>query len=206
MNKRDGKSRKELEREARKQDILEMAAQLFALRGFHEVKVDDIADGVGLSKGTIYLYFENKENLFFSILMERFKALNTRLQAAVDENDNFHERLNKFIYTYLHFFKENEAFYKIVHSEKTRMSMESHYKLHEYGKISYFKLFEMVIQLIKEGVEAGELRSMEPRSIALSLVGILNMYIYRSIFQSSDRDVEVEVNEIIDLFLNGAKR
>ena len=54
-------NRKEMEKEARKKDILDAAARLFSEKGFHEVKVDDIAEKVGLSKGTIYLYYENKD-------------------------------------------------------------------------------------------------------------------------------------------------
>jgi len=197
-------SRKEQEKQARKRDILEAAARLFAMHGFHDVKVDDIAEAVGLSKGTIYLYFENKDNLFFSMLSERLEALDQKLSQALHVEDHFLKQLRQFVLTYLGFFRENESFYKIVHSEKTRMSMESHYKLHEYGKNTYIKLFDLIVKLAAQGIANGELRPADPKDLSLSLVGILNMFIYNNVFQGATDTVEDEAEKIIQLFLHGA--
>ena len=68
-------SRKEREKEARKQDILEIAARLFSNRDFHEVTVDEIAEEVGLSKGTLYLYFKNKDELIHEVLTLFFREM-----------------------------------------------------------------------------------------------------------------------------------
>jgi len=46
--------------------ILEVAETVFAEKGFHATKVDEIASRAGVAKGTVYLYFKSKEHLFFS--------------------------------------------------------------------------------------------------------------------------------------------
>lgn len=204
LNSKKRISRKDREKEARKRDILEVAAQLFASRGFHDVKVDDIAESVGLSKGTIYLYFENKDNLFLAMLTERLEAFDKQLSQAVRAEASFHEQLERFIYSYLTFFRENESFYKIVHSEKTRMSIENHYKLHEYSQSSYLKISELITKMVAQGIEEGALRPLDPQSLGLSLVGILNMIIYHSIFMGVLVSLKEDTAMIMNLFLYGA--
>ena len=105
--------RKEKEKEARKKDILEVATVLFSEKGYHEVKVDEIAEKVGLSKGTIYLYYENKEALFHSIILKKTKMLELQLESSINTEDSFIRSLESFVHTFLTFFNENESFFKI---------------------------------------------------------------------------------------------
>ena len=58
------KDRREREKEQRRNDILKAAEKLFLSREYDDVSMNDIAQEVELSKATIYLYFENKEELF----------------------------------------------------------------------------------------------------------------------------------------------
>src|SRR5437879_6763477 len=50
--------------------ILEAARSVFAEKGYHDARMEDIAEMVGVSKRTLYLYFENKEELFTAICAE----------------------------------------------------------------------------------------------------------------------------------------
>ena len=79
----DTQQRREQEKQARKNEIIEAALQLFSEKSFHEVTMDEIAIRVGLSKGTVYLYFENKDDLFFSIIKEKSTSFLERLRAAI---------------------------------------------------------------------------------------------------------------------------
>ncbi|MFC1568622.1 TetR/AcrR family transcriptional regulator [bacterium] len=199
-------SRKELEKEARKQDILEIAAELFAKKDFHSVTVDEIAEKIGLSKGTIYLYFDTKENLFFSILIERTKSLMKALQNAVHANEPFNLSIYQFVLTFLEFFQKNVAYFKLMHSEKTRSSIEAHYQMHDYADEIVNKFIASISQLLKRGVEEKYLKSMDILPMAKMLAGILNTFTFYRIFSSSDVSPEEETEMIIDLFLNGVKK
>jgi AcrR family transcriptional regulator len=59
-----------LGKEIRSQDILSAALELFAEKGFAATRLDDIAARAGVSKGTVYLYFSNKEDLFRAVIHE----------------------------------------------------------------------------------------------------------------------------------------
>jgi len=205
LNNQSKPNRKELEKEARKKDIIDVAAKLFSERDFHDVKVDDIAEQVGLSKGTLYLYFDNKDNLFFSVIIERAKVLYARLEQASQCDKDFLDCLHKFVSTYLGFFREHEAFFKIIHSEKTRLDMESHYKMHDYSRDVLMSLFKVVIELMQNGQTSGMLRKDNPRTLSKILVALLNVYTFQRIILGEKTTHEDDVKEVVDYFLNGAK-
>ena len=66
-------NRKEREREFRRKEILLAARQVFALRGFANATLDEIAEQAEYGKGTLYNYFESKEQLFESVISDGFK-------------------------------------------------------------------------------------------------------------------------------------
>ena len=61
--------RKEREKQARQDAILEAAREIFFAKGLDQATIDDIAEKAELSKGTIYLYFKSKEELYISVFM-----------------------------------------------------------------------------------------------------------------------------------------
>ena len=65
----------------RQDDILDAAADLFASRAFHEVRLDDIAARAHISKGTVYLYWSSKEEVYLAVIRRGFAAVLDRLFA-----------------------------------------------------------------------------------------------------------------------------
>ena len=197
-------TRKEREREARKQDILEVAARFFSERDFHEVTVDEIAEAVGLSKGTLYLYFKNKDDLFYTIVVEKTQSLLRRLQEAVRCTAPFVDCLRNVVRIHCIFFQENVAYFKIMHSEKTRMSAESQYRLNNYAKETFQTYLAIFTELVNNGQTAGVLRRDEPLSLVKALRGILNAYVFHFVFTEDETQLVDGVDQIVDLYLNGA--
>lgn len=196
-------SRKEQEKLARKHDILEAGLQLFAEKDFHEVTVDEIAERVGLSKGTLYLYFKNKEDLFFSIVQDKTDLLYKRLHAAIECDRSFIDCLRNFVHTFLVFFEEHKPYFKIVHSEKTRISIDDHYRFQQFGMNAFQMFFDLIIELIEIGKKQKVIRNIEPVMLAKNLRGILNSFTFHRVFLGSQETVEQETDCIVDLFLQG---
>lgn len=71
---------KEQEKEQRRQYITNAAEKLFFSRGYENVTMDDIAKEVGLTKKSLYLYFKNKEALFFTVVLRGTRILNALVQ------------------------------------------------------------------------------------------------------------------------------
>lgn len=70
-------------KEEKRRRILLAAEELLAARSSHEVKLDEVAERAGIGKGTIYLYFRDKENLFFEVTMSGFEELCALIRGAV---------------------------------------------------------------------------------------------------------------------------
>ena len=68
--------------------ILEAAAKLFASQPFHKVLLSGVAEEAAVGKGTLYIYFKNKEDLFLSVLCNGLSRLSAHLRERMDEETN----------------------------------------------------------------------------------------------------------------------
>ena len=73
--------------------ILDAAAELFASRPFHRVLLSDVAAAARVGKGTLYLYFNGKDDLYLAVLFREFSALVERLHAHMDEDAPAREQM-----------------------------------------------------------------------------------------------------------------
>lgn len=74
-------------KEKAKERIIEAAQTVFSAKGYHDTRMEDIAEKVGVSKRTLYIYFENKEELFKAMCAEAPKAVSEMLQSCLKGND-----------------------------------------------------------------------------------------------------------------------
>ncbi len=74
--------------EEKRLKILAAAARLFATQPFHKVLLSDVAEVAGVGKGTLYTYFQSKEDLYFSVLHSGFSDLVARLRVQIDEESH----------------------------------------------------------------------------------------------------------------------
>jgi AcrR family transcriptional regulator len=79
--------------EERKAQILEAAKESFTERGFHKTRMSDIAEASGLSKGTLYWYFESKDAIILSLLERVFEPELQDLKSLLNDDQSAKERL-----------------------------------------------------------------------------------------------------------------
>src|SRR5438874_2547098 len=141
--------------EERPRQIIEAALAVFGERGLAAARLDDIAKRAGLSKGTIYLYFPNKEELFREVVRSTVVSkLEEREQALLGAAGPATEVLDKFMRTYWKFIRSSEfaPIFRLVHAE-----------IHNFPDLAAFYAEEVVARghkliatLIEKGVESGE--------------------------------------------------
>ena len=90
-------TRKEKERQARRQLIMDAALVVFAYRGFHAAKLEDVAERAEFGKATLYSYFATKEDLFEAVLEDSFSQLLVRAEEAFSFDGPFEERLDRYV-------------------------------------------------------------------------------------------------------------
>jgi TetR/AcrR family transcriptional regulator len=105
--------RKEREKEQRRNDIIDAAEKLFFSRGFDGVSMDDIAKEVELGKGTLYLYFKNKDSLFFAIALRRARAMHEKMVECVESRATGREKSRKMGEILFEFARQNQDYYRL---------------------------------------------------------------------------------------------
>ncbi len=196
-----GKTRKDVLTEFRHQEILEAACQVFAERGFREATLDEIAGKAGLAKGTLYLYFSSKEEIFQSVMYSRLSELMARMRTAVSSGSTAAERIRNIIKARLEFFRSDEAFWRIYYTEFGQLCQQRHVKDERFREL-FLQATQLVAPVLQEGMERGELRRMPPMAAAMALLDLLRntMALYLMGMQKEEVDLE---QFVFDLFWGG---
>lgn len=106
------KSLKEKEKEERRKYIIDVAEKLFLDKGYDNVPMSDIAEEVGVNRATIYLYFKNKDSLYFAVLLRGLHIIREAFQKAVREDQNGLERLISLCQAFFDYYQEYPEYYR----------------------------------------------------------------------------------------------
>lgn len=117
IRKKSG-ARRERKRAALRHDILEAAVALFQKHGYENFSLRQVAEEIGYSPTTIYLYFDNKDDLLFHAALEGFDKFGKMLQAAYNASDNPLERLRLEGQAYVAFGLENPVNYRLMFMQR----------------------------------------------------------------------------------------
>ncbi len=186
----------------RKQQILQAALEVFGNSGFQTAGISDIARKAKIAEGTLYFYFKNKEDLFFSIpaqLIEEFcKGLEFHLQGIKDAP----EKLRKIIWFYLYFFKTNPVYARILMLE---MSVSKRFsKAITFDRVKAFT--DIVLGIIKEGQEEGFIRKDRDACLVRDiLLAVLEYRVARWLLNEGNCDLLENYSEICDFIFDGIK-
>src|SRR5260370_6740631 len=106
--------RREQQKEELRQAILEAASALFVEQGYHGFSMRQLAERIGYSAATLYLYFRDKDDLLFTVVDEGYTRFARQLaEAAVSSNEPW-ERLNRLSQAYITFGLRNPVYYQLM--------------------------------------------------------------------------------------------
>lgn len=175
--------------------ILDAAEMVFAEKSFSKAKISDIAKIANVSDGTIYEYFDSKENLLFSIPSRHFERYADKLQDFFNIND-YGRRLRQLInYTFLYFLR-NPNFLKVF-----ILKIQLNHNFYTSGTYSSYKKFiDYFEDIIREGREDGAFeRDMNARVIRNMFLGAFNHMILRWLILGEKTDRLHEVDSLSQL-------
>ncbi|MDD1691088.1 MAG: TetR/AcrR family transcriptional regulator [Methanoregula sp.] len=150
--------RKQREKEMRRNEIIDTAEKLFYKKGFDAVTMDEIADIVEISKGSIYVYFKNKDSLFMHIVFRKWEEFGQYLLGQMGKGKTGEQKIRIMIQCFVDFAKENREYNDLATTHgpliMRRMDKEDQQKMQEIGGRYYPYLF----QAIGEGQQDGSIR------------------------------------------------
>jgi len=158
------KERKARERIDKRELILRSAHQIFIDRGFDEVSIRNIADEIEFSPSTIYLYFKDKNEIFYALHTEAFKVFNTYVAEIVSIKDPF-ERLIALGRKFIAFARKYPKYYEIMFI--TKSPMDCH--LNKDKWVEGAKAHSFLEGLVMECQAKGRFKKYDPQILALSI-------------------------------------
>jgi TetR/AcrR family transcriptional regulator len=204
---------KEREREQRRNDIINAARKLFVDRDFDEVSMDEIAENIGLGKSTLYLYFKNKEALYFAIELRGIQIWVEMVKEEVKKGKTGLEKLILYINATREFSKKYPNCLRMLYSptnNKKQFDMNKLNSSEEFQEVRglFKELMFIGIDLIQTGKNDGEIRpDVDPveATVLLSVIinGMVNMGSWsKEILESKGINEQKFINDTGDLFLH----
>jgi AcrR family transcriptional regulator len=155
--------------EQKRLKILSTAAELFAAHPFHKVLLSDVAEAAGVGKGTLYIYFKSKDDLYLSVLYSGFSQLVERMQRRLDKEQlSPMENLEAAIRQIVRFAFQNPHMFELMRTVPWRNVIES---TQWSGKRNELK--EILESIIRRGIASGEFSDPHPELTARFIPGLV---------------------------------
>lgn len=142
--------RKDREKEDLHKSILKAAREVFLEKGYHMTSIRTIAEKIEYSPTTIYLYFKDKDAIFYALHIEGFAMLNSRMSVLFSVSDPF-ERLKAMGKIYLEFALENPDFYDLMFVQKAPIETLEEEETWQEGQSAFDGLKITIQQCIDKG-------------------------------------------------------
>lgn len=207
------------------QRILLAAEEVFSRRGYVQATLDEIIALADTGKGTVYKYFGNKDNLFYTLVASKIKPFLQCLQEVVASGKSTSEKIRSYMLALLPFLRDNKDLYRILWYEVSgnqrgfhpvflndgSWEMSSLYgdtlSEDEYNRILRYRnlIREQVlclVTIISEGMETGFMKQGQPTITAHHLFGGVTMSVLHYVGQPEFTDAEL-ADLIVDRFLYG---
>jgi AcrR family transcriptional regulator len=142
-----------------KRQILEAAMSLFETHGYDGFSLRQVAEAIGYSPTTIYLYFKDKNELLFHIAYEGFRDFGLALKAAYDSSNDSHERIWRIGRAYFDFGLSHPVHYRLMFMQRGEFLAQTA----PDGYSDFIDSFGIVTQALTEAIKQGKIRPFEPQ-------------------------------------------
>ncbi len=166
--------RREREKEQRRNTILDAAEKVFFSKGLNLTTMDEVAEKAELSKGTLYLYFKSKEELFFGIACRALTLLKEMFEAAANSKPTGLEKVRAIGEAHYNYSQKYPHYFNmVVHYESSQINQVEFdsvlQQCHQLGK----GVMEVLVRAVDDGLRDGTLRSdLDPVRTAYLLRGL----------------------------------
>ena len=186
----------------RRESIIQAAIEVFSRKDFKSASISEIAQKAGVADGTIYQYFKNKEDLFFSIPVEKTNEFRSQLELHLQGISGALSKLRKFVWYFLYFFKTNPEYGRILMLEM-RVS-KSFVKTKTYAFLK--QSVSPALDIIAEGQKEGLIRTDVDIYILRHLVlGTLEHMVSRWLLKGEKYDLLEHHQEVSRILIDGLR-
>jgi TetR/AcrR family transcriptional regulator len=156
--------------------ILAAAVAEFAEHGIAGARTDAIAGAARVNKALLYYYFRDKDALYAAVLDHVFSGLVAQVEPVLDSSLAPREKMLAYLGAYFDYIAANPQFPRVVQAEWMRLGARGGAPMQRIAKKYFRPVFEKVAGVLREGIEAGEFRPVNPMDFMPTIVGIIIFY------------------------------
>lgn len=195
-------NRRERKKEETKENIISSAVTLFRENGFQETSMEGISEKADVSKGTLYNYFQDKESILVAYFQTYIEIHGPEFKTSIKNIKELEQRLNyllDFAFQILENNKDLATFY-------LKFRMQSFLESNPFDDPQRSGVENLVFGIIKEAQQNKEIRADIPAlTLARSFQFLIRSYLISIIYTKEPLDFKIMKEQLIGLFLNGAK-
>ena len=183
-----------------KRKIFEASMKLFAEKGYDATSIEEITANVGVAKGTLYYHFTSKEEIFYFLVEEGIKLMQNSIDIKTSKLNNYIDKLKAIVLIQIKVVVKYENLITILLSQfwgKEERNQKC--KEHVYNYIS------KVEEIVKEGIEKGEIKKGNPEAIASEIYGLICSALVYKLRRDESLDVMKLYHEFEGTIINGLK-
>jgi AcrR family transcriptional regulator len=188
--------------ERRRASILKAARDAFSRLGFAAATVDDVAERAGIAKGTLYLYFRSKEEIYLACLLEEVHELMRRSREEMEAKPDLRSKLAAYFRVRFEFCEKHEAFYRIYQAEYSGLFMKSRAIPREF-RVLLEQSLDYMTEVMERAIKAGEIRKVPARSAASAVLDMSRGIAEKRLLGFSHLTPSAENDFLVDLIWRG---
>ena len=188
----------------RKNQIMNAAQAVVVSKGYDQSRMDDIVEKAQLSKGAIYWYYKSKKDVYLSLIDYWFNEYSAGVLRCLEDKNSSSEQLRSLFEYFVDQFDQSPDTFKIMVEFWRTSGLDPDFndKLQEI----YSQFLEYIIDIIKNGIDSGEFKEVDPRITALSILINIEGIHWFTLFDKSGVEAHEYINTISNFILNGLKK
>ncbi len=184
-----------------KRKIFEASMKLFAEKGYDATSIEEITATVGVAKGTLYYHFSSKEEIFNFLVEEGMKLLHNSVDLKIDKLPNYIDKLKAIVLIQIKIVVKYENLITILLSQF--WGNEARNQMCKEHILTYIEKIE---QIVKAGIEKGEIKQGNPQAIASEIYGLICSSLVYKARSKEEIDIMQLYKEFESTVIKGLKK
>ncbi len=197
-------TRREREKQRQRQEILAAALTLFSEKGYHNVSMHEIAATAEFAIGTLYKFFQNKEDLYKTLVLEKCDLFDGALYRILDVPRDEVDKLRDYVRVKAQMFREHMPFIRLFLAESRGASYNIDAGLDASVRIRYQQFLKKLAALFESGINRNRFKPLaDPFYLAVALDSVVNAVLMMWIENPGAHPFPEDPDQILKLFFEG---
>ncbi len=201
------RSKEEVVQEYRIASIQDATMRVIARKGMAAATMQEIAEEAGVAKGTIYLYFRDRDELVEKTFETAMEKLFLLIDEALDREVPFEDKLRAVMTAQLEFFSQNREFFRLYVSLRMPEGTPAQQRRQQRScHPRYQQRIDKLAAVLSQAIERGELRELDAQRLALFIIEGSTAVILDRLTEKSSPTETADVELLVGLILDGIRK